>query len=72
VVGVVIILEHLSGKEFMLNADLIERIDENPDTMIVLTNGRHYVVRTSRDEVVSRVIEYKRRLAAGPVPAGEG
>jgi len=35
----VIILEHLSGKEFMLNADLIERIDENPDTMIVLTNG---------------------------------
>ncbi len=56
----------------MLNADLIERIDENPDTMIVLTNGRHYVVRTSRDEVVSRVIAYKRRLAAGPVPAGEG
>jgi flagellar protein FlbD len=68
----VIILEHLSGKEFMLNADLIERIDENPDTMIVLTNGRHYVVRTSRDDVVKRVIEYKRRLAEPPVPAGEG
>lgn len=66
-----IILEHLSGKEFMLNADFIERIDENPDTMIVLANGRHYVVRTPRGEVVARVIAYKRRLGAPPVPAGE-
>jgi len=58
-----IVLEYLSGQEFTLNADLIERIDENPDTLIVLTSGRKYVVRTPRAEVVARVLAYKRQLA---------
>jgi flagellar protein FlbD len=59
-----ITLEYLSGDEFTLNADLIERIDENPDTLVVLTNGRQYVVRTPRAEVVARVLAYKRQRAA--------
>jgi len=58
-----IALEHLNGQEFTLNADPIERIDETPDTRIVLTSGRQYVVQPPRAEVVARVLAYKRQLA---------
>ncbi|WP_066399229.1 flagellar FlbD family protein [Cytobacillus eiseniae] len=45
----------LNGKEFMLNAIYIETIESFPDTTIMLTNGRKYVVREDEDMVVERV-----------------
>lgn len=50
---------------FVLNAELIETIEETPDTVITLTNGKKFIVEESMDEVVRRVMDYRRALARG-------
>lgn len=52
----------LDGHPFTLNADLIETIDANPDTFIRLLNGNSYLVRESRQEVVDRIVAYRRAI----------
>lgn len=61
-------LSRLDGKEFVLNALLVETVEAVPDTLITLTNGRKYVVRESVDEVVERANAFHRLIfAVGPV-----
>lgn len=55
-------VNRLNGKEFVINADLIECIESTPDTVITLTTGNRYVVQQSLDEVVTRVLNYKRAI----------
>jgi len=55
-------LTKIDGKWFVLNADLIETIEALPDTTITLVNGRKYIVKEPVEEVVRRVIEYKRKI----------
>ncbi len=55
-------LTNLSGKMFVLNCDFIETIESNPDTVIKLFNDKKYVVKESIDEVISRVVEYKKEI----------
>lgn len=47
-----IIVTHFNGQRVALNMDLIERIEETPDTVITLTNGSHYLVKERLDEVM--------------------
>ena len=54
-------LSKLNGEEFILNCDLIEMIMENTDTTILLTNGKHLIVRESKEEVVERVAAFRRK-----------
>jgi len=49
--------------EFVLNAELIETIEETPDTVITLTTGRKLIVEESMDDVVRRVMDYRRAIA---------
>lgn len=49
-----IFLRKLNGERFVLNPDLIEMVSENPDTTILLTNGKHLIVRETMDEVVEK------------------
>ena len=63
-----IVLTRLNNKRFILNAELIRTIEENPDTTIMLTNGDHIIVREPMDEVVELAIDYGRRLRS-PFPA---
>lgn len=52
----------MNNKEFVLNAEHIEKIEEVPETIITLTNGKKYIVLESVDEVVEEVIKYKNRI----------
>ena len=54
----------LKGKKMMINAELIETVEETPDTVITLTNGKKFVVSESAEEVTSLVIGYKRKILA--------
>ncbi len=49
----------LHGVEYLLNPEQIEKVEQNPDTQILLLNGRRYYVRDSIDEILERVIEYR-------------
>ena len=59
----------LNGQKFVLNAELIRTIEENPDTIVTLISGEHLVVRESSKEIVRRVIEYNRHLRQLCAPA---
>jgi len=50
---------------FLVNADLIETIEETPDTVITLANGRKYVVTERAEDLKAKVIEYKKRIFSG-------
>lgn len=63
-----IALTRLGGQELVVNAELIELVEAMPDTHITLTDGRQLIVQESPDEVVARVIAY-RRAAYGPLRA---
>lgn len=51
-------VSRLDGKEFVINALLIETIEAVPDTVISLTTGRKYVVRESMDELLVRITTF--------------
>lgn len=48
--------------EFVLNAEIIETIEQTPDTVITLLNGKKLIVDEKMDEVVRRVMTYRRAL----------
>lgn len=55
-------LTKLNKAPFVLNCELIELLESTPDTIVTLINGKKYVVTESVDEVVAKVIEYKRSI----------
>ncbi len=59
-----IMLNRLSGSAFALNADLIERIDTTPDTVITLVDGKKYLVTDSVAEVVAAVRRHRAEVIA--------
>ena len=62
-----ILLHRLDGSQFHLNADLIEMIEANPDTVLTLTSSRKFVVREGPREIIEAVVAYRRRIfAIGP------
>ena len=48
--------------EFVLNAEIIETIEQTPDTVLTLTNGKKLIVEEQMEEVVRRVMAYRRAL----------
>jgi flagellar protein FlbD len=55
-------LTGLNHKEVIINSDSIEKIEEVPETIITLLNGNKYLVEESADEVIDKVIAFKRRV----------
>ncbi len=52
----------LNGKMLTINAEMIERVEESPDTVITLTNGNKLIVKESRQEIKNLVILYKKEI----------
>lgn len=55
-------LTRLNDRPFVVNAELIRTVEQNPDTIITLVSGEHMVVKESMDTIIERVIEYGRHL----------
>jgi len=60
-----ITLHKMNGEEFILNANHIETIESKPDTTITLVNEKKYLVKESKDEVLSRIYEYYNTVLTG-------
>lgn len=56
----------LNHAPLVLNADLIEYMEKTPDTVITLTTGQKIVVRETAEEVIGKVVEFRRLIAAAP------
>lgn len=55
-------LTRLNRVPLVLNSDLIEHIDVTPDTVITLTNGQILRVRETADQVIQRIVDYRRKI----------
>jgi flagellar protein FlbD len=60
--GHMIRLTRLNRMPLVLNSDLIEHIDVTPDTVITLTTGQILRVRETADQVIQRIVEFRRRI----------
>ena len=67
-----IAVTRFDGSPILLNEDLIESIEQTPDTLLSLVNGHKLMVRDAPAELVQRVVEFRRlvfgsrSLLAGP------
>lgn len=52
-------VHRLKGEPFVVNADLIETIEETPDTVLRLVDGRRAMVAETPDEVIKLVAEFR-------------
>lgn len=52
----------LNDEKFVLNAELIKTVEEMPDTIITITTGNKYIVRESAEEVIKKVVAYKKQI----------
>ena len=56
-------LTRMNRASLILNSDLIEHIEETPDTVITLTTGQKLMVMESAEDIVDRVIAFRSALA---------
>jgi flagellar protein FlbD len=58
-------LTRLNREPLVLNSDLIEYVEAIPDTVITMTTGEKLRVNETADEVIERVIEFRRAISEG-------
>ena len=58
-----ILLTKINGQQIVVNCDLIEYIEETPDTVITLTNNDKVIVRDRMMEIIEMVVHYRRTVA---------
>ena len=54
----------INGVKVLVNPDLIELVEETPDTVLTLTTGRKIIVEESRQEIKNLVILYRKDIFA--------
>lgn len=75
-------LTRLNNHPLAVNSDLIKFVEQAPDTVLTLVNGEKIVVRESAEEVLERVVSFRRSVLQGIMlwwdnraavaPAGDG
>lgn len=55
-------LTKLNDIKIMVNADIIEMVEETPDTVVSLTTGKKIIVKESRQEIRDLVVAYRRSV----------
>lgn len=50
----------MDGSSVTINAELIEIVEETPDTVVTLTTGKKLIIKESRQQIKNLVKSYKR------------
>jgi len=56
----------LNEEEFYLNPELIETIENTPDTVITLTTNKKFIVSENIDQLLERIVDYYRIVNSVP------
>ncbi|HXA81509.1 MAG TPA: flagellar FlbD family protein [Methylomirabilota bacterium] len=62
-------LTRLNNHPLVVNCDLIKSIENAPDTVLTLVTGDKIIVRESTEQILERVIEFRRAVLAGLAPS---
>lgn len=54
----------MNGRKVLVNPDLIELVEETPDTVVLFTTGRKIIIKESRQEVKNLVKSYRKDFFA--------
>lgn len=54
----------LNGSTVLVNAELIESVEETPDTVLSFVTGKKLIVKESRQEVKNLVKLYRKEIFA--------
>jgi flagellar protein FlbD len=57
-----IILTKINKAPIAVNSDLIQYIEETPDTVITMTNNDKVVVHESTSEIIRKLVQFRRRV----------
>ena len=57
-------LTKINGTKVLVNPDLMEFVEETPDTVIAFTTGRKIIVKESRQDVKNLVKSYRKDIFA--------
>lgn len=58
-------LTRLNNHPLVINSDLIKSIESAPDTVLTLVTGEKIVVLESCDDVLEKIVEFRRRILSG-------
>jgi flagellar protein FlbD len=56
-------LTRLNNQPLAVNSDLIKFVEEAPDTMLTLVTGEKIVVRENAQQVLDKIVEFRRSIA---------
>jgi flagellar protein FlbD len=54
----------LDGKRVWVNPHQIELIEQIPDVTLVMLSGRKIILRNKPEEIIDKIVEYRRRIGA--------
>jgi flagellar protein FlbD len=57
-----VLVTRFNGKGFYVNPDMIVFIEETPDTVVTLTDGRKLVVTEEATLVIERIVDYRKSV----------
>jgi len=64
-------LTRLNHSALVVNSDLIEHIEATPDTVLSLTTGQKITVLETAEEVVDRIVSFRRLIQAPSISRSE-
>ena len=65
-------LTRLNNQPLAVNSDLIKFVEQAPDTVITLVTGEKLIVRENAEEVLARIVGFRRAILHGLVAPWEG
>jgi len=55
----------LNSEVFLINSNLIEKIEFIPETKITLTTGKYYLIKETKQEIINKIINYNKKIFIG-------
>lgn len=56
-----IYVSRLNGEQIAVNDELIEFMEETPDTVVTLTTGKKFVVLETTEEIIKRIADFRKQ-----------
>ena len=61
-----IVVKKVNQQEIIVNCELIQSIEFTPDAVMSLTTGDKIIVDETKEDLLRKIIEYKRCVSSGP------
>lgn len=58
-------LTRLNNTAVSINSELIKFVEQSPDTVITLLNGEKILVRETPQQILDRIVQFRRRILSG-------